>query len=234
MMIDLGWFKSRLSGMRARLRSKRARETFLKGARGVIHVGANTGQERHVYARLGLPVVWIEPIPAVFQQLLANIAPFPAQRAISALITDQDGERITLNIASNGGASSSILALADHSDVWPDVVFTGSVELISQTLPAALETAGVDPAGYDVLVMDTQGSELMVLQGARPLLGGLRTIKTEAADFEAYAGCARVAEIEAFLAGAGFVTQRKDAFAHRSQGGAYYDLLFTRPAVVLT
>ena len=36
---------------------------FLADARGVIHVGANVGQERDLYAAYRLPVVWIEPTP---------------------------------------------------------------------------------------------------------------------------------------------------------------------------
>ena len=41
-------------------------DRFLKKATGIIHVGANTGQEINLYAQYGLPVVWIEPIPDIF------------------------------------------------------------------------------------------------------------------------------------------------------------------------
>jgi FkbM family methyltransferase len=208
--------------------AKSDRMAFLRGCRGVVHVGANTGQERKVYASHGLSVMWIEPIPAVFAELQRNIASFPLQRAVQALITQQSGDHITLNIASNGGASSSILALGEHQDVWPDVTYVGHVSLVSQTLESAMSGAGSDPADFDVLVIDTQGSELLVLQGAAPLLAGLRYIMTEAADFDAYVGCAKVDDLIAYLAGHGFKTIRKEAFAHRRQGGAYYDLLFER------
>ena len=61
---------------------------FLTKVRGVIHVGANDGSERYVYAEYGLKVIWIEPIPEVFQQLVENIRSFPDQKAINALITN--------------------------------------------------------------------------------------------------------------------------------------------------
>lgn len=36
---------------------------------GVVHVGANLGQERELYEHYGLNVLWVEPIPEVFEQL---------------------------------------------------------------------------------------------------------------------------------------------------------------------
>ena len=59
--------------------------------RGVVHVGANTGQERLIYDKEGLNVLWIEPIPSVFDTLVANIRALPKQRAVCALVTDQIG-----------------------------------------------------------------------------------------------------------------------------------------------
>jgi FkbM family methyltransferase len=218
------WRKALGSSRKARS----ANNAFLAGRRGVLHVGANTGQERQIYAHYALPVVWIEPIPSVFAELQNNIAGHKDQRAVQALVTNRDGDMTTLHVASNGGASSSILPLAEHKDVWPDVGYVDAIEMRSETLPSVLERAGIDARGFDVLVMDTQGSELLVLQGAVPLLNQLAYIKTEAADFEAYTGCAKVDEIETFLAGHGFSAVRKDPFAKRTQGGAYYDLLFKR------
>ena len=204
------------------------RDRYLQKCRGVVHVGANSGQERRVYERQGLEVFWIEPVPDVFGELTANIAPYPRQRALRALVTDKDGETVTLNIASNGGASSSILDLNEHKDIWPDVTYVGRIDCVSKTLVTALAEAGIDAAKFDALVMDTQGSELLVLKGAEPLLAGFKYIKTEAADFEVYRGCVRLAELESYLSARGFKVVRKDAFARRAEGGACYDVLFAR------
>jgi hypothetical protein len=38
---------------------------FLRRTKGVVHVGANEGQERDIYARYNLNVLWIEPLPDV-------------------------------------------------------------------------------------------------------------------------------------------------------------------------
>ncbi|GMR17055.1 MAG: hypothetical protein BMS9Abin32_109 [Gammaproteobacteria bacterium] len=79
---------------------------------------------------------------------------------------------------------------------------------------------------FDTLVLDTQGSELMVLQGAGTLLHDIRYIKTEVADFEAYKGCARLHELSAYLEAFGFAETSRERFATRSQGGSYYNVIY--------
>lgn len=199
---------------------------FLNAAHGVVHVGANVGQERELYERHGLDVLWIEPIPDVFSQLAANIAGLPRQRAIECLVTDRDGASYTFNVANNGGESSSILPLKEHRDVWPKVDFTKTIELKSRTLASVFASDGIDAARYDALVMDTQGSELLVLQGAEPVLEHFRFIKTEAPDFEAYAGCARLDDIAQFLRARGYAELARNRFATRAGGGSYYDVVY--------
>ena len=201
---------------------------FLRSVRGVVHVGANVGQERDVYARHGLDVVWVEPIPAVFAELRANLAGLPRQRALECLVTDRDGAEYEFHVANNRGESSSILDLKEHQDVWPDVTFTSTLKLRSATLASLLAREHIDPAGYDALVMDTQGSELLVLRGAEPLLPGFKFVKTEVPDFEAYAGCAKLDEMASFLTSRGFVELTRRRFASRAAGGHYYDVVYAR------
>ena len=43
--------------------------SFLNNVSGVIHIGANSGQEREEYNLYSLDVIWIEPIPKVFKKL---------------------------------------------------------------------------------------------------------------------------------------------------------------------
>ena len=201
---------------------------FLRTARGVVHVGANVGQERFLYDRRGLDVLWIEPIPEVFAALQANIASFPRQRAIECLVTDRDGAEYEFNVANNGGESSSILALKEHRDVWPKVEFTSTIRLRSSTLATLLARENVDLDRYDALIMDTQGSELLVLKGAEPVLERFRFIKTEVPDFEAYAGCARLDELARFLRERGFAELSRHRFATRAGGGSYFDVVYGR------
>lgn len=201
---------------------------FLQHVKGVVHVGANTGQERAVYDSFGLPVLWIEPIPEVFETLRRNVAPYPGQRAIQALVSDADGQQVEFHVASNDGASSSMLAPAQHKELWPSVQFERTLHLTTQTLPSLLKQHGVDLRPYDALVMDTQGSELRVLQGAEPLLAHFEFIKTEAADFEAYVGCCRLEELDAWLAERGFENHSRVRFRNQRPGKAYYEVVYRR------
>ena len=201
---------------------------FLRSCSGVIHVGANAGQERGLYATNNLRVVWIEPIPEVYRALTESISEYSDQVAIQSLITDRDGGICTLHISNNDGASSSILDLHHHRDIWPTVHYVKDIELRSAKLTTALTMAGIDHNDYDALVIDTQGTELLVLKGTEQILPCLKYIKTEAADFESYKGCTTVDEIQAYLSQYGFSTIRKDKFAQRTTGGAYFDLLFER------
>ena len=174
-----------------------ALDRFLRHCTGVIHVGANSGQERELYAQHGLNVVWIEPLDEPFRALKENIARFPHQIAIQALVTNKDGDRHILHVANNEGALSSILEFNQVNDIWPDIHYVRDIEMPSVTLPTALE--GIDLACYDALVIDTQGTELLILEGAAPLLPRFKYIKTEAADFELYKNCASERDIIRFL-----------------------------------
>jgi FkbM family methyltransferase len=203
-------------------------DTFLKNAIGVIHVGAHIGQEKDLYAKYSLPVIWIEPIDQVFESLKENIIGCPNQVAIQGLITDVDDAEYTFNLASNYGASSSILDLNLHRDIWPHVRYDKKINLRSSTLCSILESNNIDTSRYDTLVMDTQGSELLVLKGALPILLNFTYIKTEVADFESYKDCCQLRDIEAFLLNYGYKEFARRKFIKHPDGGGYYDIVYKR------
>jgi FkbM family methyltransferase len=203
-------------------------DAFLNQCRRVIHVGANSGQEREVYRQHGLKVVWIEPIPSVFQKLEHNLIHYPDQIALQALVTDKEDKEYTFHVASNEGASSSILEFGQHSDIWPEVRYERSLQLKSTTLTTLLREHSIMPNSKDALVLDTQGSELLVLKGSLPILQEFRFIKTEVADFAVYAGCCQLNELSSFLQAHGFREQARETFATHPSGGRCYDVLFAR------
>jgi FkbM family methyltransferase len=217
--------------LKRRLRPPRD-AAFMPLLRGVVHVGANTGQERGLYDSYRLPVVWIEPIPEVYAELRANLASYPEQRALCALIADRDGVAVDFHVANNSGVSSSMLELAQHRELWPDVSMSRTLKMVTTTLDALLRDGQIGPVGeYNALIMDTQGSELLVLQGAQALLGHIDIVKTEAADFESYVGCCRLDEIGAFMRERGFEEFSRRRFAEREGVGSYYDVVYRRLAL---
>jgi FkbM family methyltransferase len=200
---------------------------FLKACSSLVHVGANTGQERALYDRYRLAVTWIEPIPTVYQELVKNIQSYPRQVAVQALLTDRSGETLNLNVSNNAGESSSIFDFALHRDIWPEVHYIDCLQMKTETLDGLLEL-GIVRLPIDAVVLDTQGSELMVLAGSEEVLRQTKYIKVEAADFEAYKGGATVETIEDFLKMRCFRLCKKTQFAEHPMGGKYYDLLFER------
>lgn len=214
----------------ARKRSRRLREggderRFLNEVHGVIHVGANTGQEAPSYARLDIPVMWIEPLPIAFMELTKNIAPFHKQFAVQALVSDENNSEVDFHIA---GESSSIFAFSGHRKLWPQIEATDVVRLSTTRLDRLMEDHNVATPPYDALVIDTQGAELLVLKGAGEKLRGFRRIVAEAADFEAYRGATNVDELTLFLSAIGFRLMHKAPMASMRDVGTYYNLYFSK------
>src|SRR5690348_9396538 len=124
----------------SRLKARSQHEyRFLRHVRGVIHVGANTGQEAQLYESFGLDIVWIEPIPQVFEILQQHISQFPRQTALRYLVTDEDDKDYDLHISNNGGASSSILDFSEHSKMWPNVTYTHAITVKSIKLKTLVQ-----------------------------------------------------------------------------------------------
>lgn len=219
-------FKTLLSPFRKG--SGKNTESFLSEVSGIVHVGANLGQEAELYSAHGLNVVWVEPIPEVFTQLIDNIRGFKNQRAIQALVTDADDKEYEFHIANNNGASSSILQLKQHKDIWPRVHYTATVLLKSTTLASLFLRENIDAGKYQVLIMDTQGSELLVLRGSLPILNNFKFIQTEVPDFESYEGCCQLSDINEFMIEHGYKELFRRKFATRAEGGNYFDVVYKR------
>ena len=209
-------------------RPERSSDRFLQEVAGVIHVGANAGQERDDYAAFDLNVAWIEPIPEVYRQLRSHVSAFPRQKAYQRLITDQDQREYVFHVADNNGASSSILPLAMHTKLWPEISYSHDIKLVSATLDAFVISEQLNLDAFEALVLDTQGSEMMVLRGAADVLRRVRFVKIEAPDFEAYTGCCLLRELETFMTARGFRERERRPLRSGPGVGTYYDVLYER------
>lgn len=209
-------------------RLKRKPDFFLKNIKGLVHIGANEGQERTKYAEHDLSVVWIEPIPEVFQKLQSNLKDFPKQKALELLVSDTDDKEYQFNVASNNGASSSILELGEHAELYPSISYTHQLTLKGTTLKTLIEREGWNNDHYQGLVLDTQGSELSILKSAGEELLMFRYIETEVADFASYKGCCTLVEMDAYLTGMGFKQVACMRFASKPGLGSYYNVTYAR------
>jgi FkbM family methyltransferase len=204
-------------------------DSFLRKVPGVVHVGANSGQERDTYQDFGLGVLWVEAIDEVFNELVRNISRHPRQKAFCALLTDQDDAEYQFHIASNEGASSSIYQFGECLDIWPELSYLSSRTLRSRRLDSLFHLENISPSDYPALVMDVQGAELLVLKGAGQMLGEFRFIKAEAADFESYVDCAKLDDLQQYLEPWGFKEIGRHPFATHPSRGTYWDVVWERP-----
>lgn len=174
--------------------------------KGILHVGANWGEEADAYAKEGCnDVIWIEAREEAYQKLVLNVIP-RGHRAFKACVSDITGKQVEFNIANNDGQSSSFLKLGTHKNAHPSVDYIG-VEL--------METVRIDDMApywglcnlYDFLNMDLQGAELLALKGMGNLLDQFKYAYLEINKQELYIGCALWPEVEKFMNSKGFRTK---------------------------
>jgi FkbM family methyltransferase len=199
---------------------------FLNQVSGVVHIGANEGQERTLYQQLGLSVIWIEPNPEVYEKLQSNLIGFRDQKAYQYLVADCDDKEFDFHISNNNGESSSIMKFALHKELWPDVHYTRTIKLFSNTLHSIYRLENIEESKYKALILDTQGSELLVLRGACELLKSFKYIKCEAANFESYEGCCTETDISMYLRSKGFEQVSRTPFAQGKDGKAYFNIVY--------
>lgn len=175
----------------------------LTGLRGVIHIGAHHGQEGAGYRALGIDrVCWVEPLPSAFAELVksqvgTNAAFF--QCALGA-----KNEEAIFYIADNAGQSSSLRKPKIHLQEHPEVNFIDTI-----TVPVRrLEDLPINFEAFNLLVLDVQGCELDVLQGAQEILGAFDYIIAEVQNAELYEGGALLPELAAWIAQRGFALER--------------------------
>ena len=206
---------------------------YLRNVSGLIHVGANHGQERDFYDSFGLDVIWIEALPVVYERLLTNIKGRARQRAFQALLTDKEGETYSFKIANNGGASSSIMPFDKHAELWPDIRYEEEIALKSTTLKALMMREGLSTSRYQALTMDVEGAELLVMKGASDFLKRFRYVKAEVADFTPRVGSPLTSDLVAFLKKVGFEELIRRPFASGPGGvGTYWDIVWKKKPLV--
>ena len=172
--------------------------------KSILHVGANMGQERFHYAASGANLcIYVEPIDQIFAILSQNLQDIPGHYAVQAVCSDTAGETIKFNIASNDGESSSRFGLGEHARLHPEIVYTSSQEMVTTTVDRLM--AHLQPSDPpNVMVIDTQGADLKVLQGSVETLSQVDAIFVEISENAIYDGGCTHEEITAFLKPLGF------------------------------
>ncbi len=176
---------------------------------GAFQVGASSGQEVDLFRANGISAaVFIEPLAAPFQHLVARIGTTSDYIAVNALCDEADREDVEFHVASNLGESSSLLKPARHLDDYPVVHFPEVVKLNCLTADRILNAIGTRnpsiPQRLNMLFMDVQGAELRVLKGASRLLANIDYIFTEVGLGGGYEGDVELIDLMHYLKAWGF------------------------------
>lgn len=179
---------------------------------GVLHIGAHYGEEYPTYKNLNInSIVFVEAVPSTYQVLRQNVG--PECICINAAMGSQEGTT-TMHI-SEASPCSSVLKPKLHLEQYPDIVFKRE-ELVRMTTVDSLSIPRLN-----FLNLDVQGYELEVLKGAKNYLEGVDYIMTEVNRAEVYENCAKVDELDNYLAPYGFARVETD-WAGNTWGDAFY------------
>jgi FkbM family methyltransferase len=133
----------------------------------VLDVGANRGQYGAMLRRFGYQgrIVSFEPVHGPLADLTRRASPDPLWTVLPHALGDERGA-VTINVAGNGAASSSVLAmLPRHADACPESRYVERQEAEQHRLDALWRQVA-SPADRVFLKLDVQGYEEAVLRGA--------------------------------------------------------------------
>lgn len=178
----------------------------------MLHIGGNLAQGLEenlaMYSNTLKSITYIECIPMLYEQLSAKLAEHQKQthvvlKAVCALASDEDDKESDFFIANNEGQSSSMYPPNDKEWMWDWVSFLGKTRLRTITVDTLVKQ-GILREEYDTVVLDTQGSELNVLNGMLSILPKVMQLQTEYSKREFYKGGVLYDTLYAFLQAQGF------------------------------
>jgi len=190
----------------------------------VVDVGCRWGFAQ-AWERLGdrAMIIGFDPDEAECARLADAYHTNSQVRLVPKGLGSRPGEA-TLYITEDPGGCSLFPSVTDVVERHPDLSggrVTGTADVTVTTLDDWL--AGEGMSRVDVVKIDTQGSELGVLEGARGALASVRAIEVEVEFNELYVDVPLFGEIDSLLRQAGFVLWRLKDLSHYAQRGARRD-----------
>lgn len=190
-------------------------ENKIKKENTIIHVGAHHGDEIPNYKKQYDRIIMIEADPSSFLVLKEKYQKEPNVELINIGVSDKK-ENISFYRTSNEQSSSFFKLNDPHIKQFPYVKQTDIINIETDTLDSIIKLNSRN----NVLVIDVQGAELKVLNGALETLKQVKEIRLEINYEETYKGCCLMHEIDEFLYNNGF--KRTVANFGGCQGEATY------------
>ena len=194
--------------------------------RGVFHVGAHECEELDFYTSHGIPFsrcIWVDGNEDIVNRMKEYGIPF-----IYHALIDETERDVVFHITNNG-QSSSILEMGTHATMYPHIFVTEHRKQRTTTIQALQQKESLNFTDLNFWNFDIQGSELAALRGAGDLIRFADAIYLEVNTEEVYKGCARLEEIDSFLASKGFTRAAIKIYENVKPGGdGWGDALYVR------
>jgi FkbM family methyltransferase len=187
---------------------------------GAVIVGAHYGQEIDVLqARIGsVPIVAFEPSEEAFEILKRKYSSSQNVKIFNNALGSVNKEKHDFYVGSNNGQSSSLLKPMLHLNYEPGISF-GNIRSVSVR---RLDDYALHIVGCNLLVVDTQGTELDVLIGGETIISSFSYIFIEVNRENVYQGCALFHELDLYLTSMGFQLSHMRWWPRMPWGDALY------------
>lgn len=173
-----------------RSRPRYVKATQSLGVNLIFDIGANNGQFALSILEHGFQgeIISFEPTSQAYEQLKKKAKKFPNWKIHERAAVGEKCGNVTINIAGNSAASSSILAMGKaHEEADPKANFIGSETVKLITLDSVFKNY-VSSRSKCLLKIDVQGYEEHVLQGAAESIQRVDVVKLECSLVSLYEG----------------------------------------------
>jgi FkbM family methyltransferase len=182
---------------------------------GVVHVGADVGQEVAQYFSYGFQsIVLIEANPDSYKILVSKFGANPNIRIFNYAVCDKEG-MIDFHIHTSRSGNTepaSILPMKRFKEIVKTLHTPKTIRIPAITLDALFEKHQIAHSDYNFLNVDIQGAELLAFKGATRLFSSIDVIVSEVNLVEMYEDGALEDDIVGFLGQYGF--EREHAVYH--------------------
>lgn len=175
--------------------------------KGIVHVGAHEGEERDEYHKIFPHVLWVEANPYLAGKLQGL-----GEEVVNAVAWDAEVEVFFHTTENTEG--SSVLEPIEH---------TVSDKQLRKTRPLR-DFVG---CGYNVLVVDVQGAELKVLEGAN--IEQFDLVVCEISNRQRYKDAAEPQQIASFFEEKGY--RFIEGYPHNTTDGVIEDWVFAKKKI---
>jgi FkbM family methyltransferase len=171
----------------------------------VVDVGANAGQYGQALRSMGYrgQIVSVEPLPDAWPELERRSVKDSRWRAIHLALGKSDSIA-PMFVAENSYSSSLYPTTSDHERAAPGARAIGQIDVEVHRLEGVADDL-IGSARTPLLKVDTQGSELDILEGAGAAIARFAGVQVELSLVPMYVGAPTIWEVVDWLEARGFI-----------------------------